>query len=80
MLQILTLTALALIGPFAINTFLGVLAESALGIGGDRLALVLAFFGVVSFAGSQFGGYAPTAGRASGSWLRSSSSSSSPSR
>ena len=57
-LQILTLTALALIGPFAINTFMGVLAESALGIGGDRLALVLAFFGVVSFIGSQFGGYA----------------------
>ena len=57
-LQMLTLTALALVGPFAINTFLGVLAELALGIGGDRLALVLAFFGVVSFAGSQFGGYA----------------------
>ena len=57
-LQMLTLTALALIGPFALNTFLGVLAESALGIGGDRLALVLAFFGVVSFLGSQFGGYA----------------------
>ncbi len=57
-LQMLTLTALALVGPFAINTFLGVLAESALGIGGDKLALVLAFFGVVSFLGSQFGGYA----------------------
>jgi predicted MFS family arabinose efflux permease len=57
-LQMLTLTALALVGPFALNTFLGVLAESALGIGGDRLALVLAFFGVVSFLGSQFGGYA----------------------
>ena len=57
-LQMLTLTALALIGPFALNTFLGVLAESALGIGGDRLALVLVFFGVVSFIGSQFGGYA----------------------
>jgi predicted MFS family arabinose efflux permease len=57
-LQMLTLTALALVGPFAINTFLGVLAESALGIGGDRLALVLAFFGFVSFIGSQFGGYA----------------------
>ncbi len=57
-LQMLTLTALTLVGPFAINTFLGVLAESALGIGGDRLALVLAFFGVVSFLGSQFGGYA----------------------
>jgi predicted MFS family arabinose efflux permease len=54
----LTLTALALIGPFAVNTFMGVLAESALGIGGDRLALVLAFIGVVSFIGSQFGGYA----------------------
>jgi predicted MFS family arabinose efflux permease len=57
-LQMLTLTALALIGPFAVNTFMGVLAESALGIGGDRLALVLAFFGVLSFVGSQFGGYA----------------------
>ncbi len=57
-LQMLTLTALALVGPFALNTFLGVLAESALGVGGDRLALVLAFFGVVSFLGSQFGGYA----------------------
>ena len=57
-LQMLTLTALALVGPFAVNTFLGVLAESALGIGGDKLALVLAFFGAVSFLGSQFGGYA----------------------
>ena len=57
-LRMLTLTALALIGPFAVNTFMGVLAESALGIGGDKLALVLAFFGVVSFVGSQFGGYA----------------------
>ena len=57
-LQMLTLTALALVGPFALNTFLGVLVEAALGVGGDRLALVLAFFGVVSFVGSQFGGYA----------------------
>ena len=57
-LQMLTLTALALIGPFAVYTFLGVLAESALGIGGDKLALTLVFFGVVSFIGSQFGGYA----------------------
>jgi len=57
-LQMLTLTALALIGPFAVNTFMGLLAETALGIGGDKLALVLAFFGVVSFVGSQFGGYA----------------------
>lgn len=57
-LQVLTLTALALIGPFVVYTFLGVLAESALGIGGDKLALTLVFFGVVSFIGSQFGGYA----------------------
>jgi len=57
-LQMLSLTALALIGPFALNTFLGVLVESAFGVGGDKLALVLAFFGVVSFIGSQFGGYA----------------------
>jgi predicted MFS family arabinose efflux permease len=57
-LQMLTLTALALIGPFAVNTFMGLLAETALGIGGDKLALVLAFSGVVSFIGSQFGGYA----------------------
>jgi len=57
-LRMLTLTALALIGPFALNTFLGVLVESAFGVGGDQLALVLAFFGIVSFIGSQFGGYA----------------------
>jgi predicted MFS family arabinose efflux permease len=57
-LQMLSLTALALIGPFALNTFLGVLVESAFGVGGDKVALVLAFFGVVSFIGSQFGGYA----------------------
>jgi len=57
-LQMLSLTTLALIGPFAVNTFLGLLAETALGVGGDRLALVLGYFGVVSFLGSQFGGYA----------------------
>ena len=57
-LQTLTLTTLALVGPFAVNTFMGLLAETALGIGGDKLALVLVFFGVVSFLGSQFGGYA----------------------
>ena len=57
-LQMLTLTALALVGPFAVNTFMGVLIESALGVGGDQLALALVFFGVVSFIGSQFGGYA----------------------
>ena len=57
-LQALTLTALALVGPFAANTFLAVLIEKTLGADGDRLALTLAFFGLVSFAGSQFGGYA----------------------
>ena len=57
-LQMLTLTALALVGPFAVNTFMGVLIESALGVGGEQLALALVFFGVVSFIGSQFGGYA----------------------
>ena len=57
-LQMLTLTALALIGPFALNTFMGLLAETALGIGGDRLALVLVFSGFLGFVGSQFGGYA----------------------
>ena len=35
-LQMLTLTALALVGPFAVNTFMGVLIESALGVGGDQ--------------------------------------------
>jgi predicted MFS family arabinose efflux permease len=57
-LKLLTLTAQALIGPFAVNTFMGLLAETALGIGGDRLALVLVFSGVFGFLGSQFGGYA----------------------
>ncbi len=57
-LQMLTLTALSLIGPFALNTFMGLLVETALGIGGDKLALVLVFSGVASFIGSQFGGYA----------------------
>ena len=76
-LQILTLTALALIGPFAVNTFMGVLAESALSIGGDGLALVLVFIGVVSFIGSQFGGYAADRWPRE-RFLRSSSSSSSP--
>jgi predicted MFS family arabinose efflux permease len=57
-LQMLMLTALALVGPFAANTYLGVLVETTLGVDGDRLALILAFFGLVSFVGSQFGGYA----------------------
>jgi predicted MFS family arabinose efflux permease len=55
--KLLALTALALLGPFAANTYLGVLLGSALGVTGDRLAGLLMIFGVVSFIGSQFGGY-----------------------
>ena len=57
-LQMLALTALTLVGAFVVYTFLGVLIESALGVGGAKLSLSLAFFGLLSFAGSQFGGYA----------------------
>ena len=57
-LKLLTLTTLALIGPFAANTYLGVLAETTLGVGGVSLAGVLMIFGVLSLFGSQFGGYA----------------------
>lgn len=57
-LKLLTLTTLALIGPFAANTYLGVLAETTLGVGGVALAGVLMIFGVLSLFGSQFGGYA----------------------
>src|SRR5271165_819788 len=56
-LKLLAVTMVALLGPFAANTYLGVLVESALGVGGVTLSGVLMFFGVVSFAGSQFGGY-----------------------
>ena|SRR5271166_5810033 len=56
-LQLLAVTMVALLGPFAANTYLGVLVESALGVGGVTLSGVLMFFGVVSFGGSQFGGY-----------------------
>lgn len=56
-LKLLALTALALVGPFAANTYLGVLAESALAVSGVQLAAVLMFFGVMSFLGSQFGGF-----------------------
>ena len=55
--KLLSVTTLALLGPFAANTYLGVLIESALGVGGVTLSGVLVFFGVVSFGGSQFGGY-----------------------
>jgi predicted MFS family arabinose efflux permease len=56
-LALLALTMLALVGPFAANTYLGVLVEATLGVGGDWLVAVLMLFGAMSFAGSQFGGY-----------------------
>jgi predicted MFS family arabinose efflux permease len=56
-LKMLALTALVLLGPFAANTYLGVLLESALGVTGNGLAGILMIFGLVSFGGSQFGGY-----------------------
>ena len=58
-LKLLALTTLALIGPFAANTYLGVIAETTLG---RRRAYALGRrpddLGVFSFFGSQFGGYA----------------------
>jgi predicted MFS family arabinose efflux permease len=56
-LKALALTTLAVLGPFAANTYLGVLLESALGVTGDGLAGLLMIFGLMGFAGSQFGGY-----------------------
>jgi predicted MFS family arabinose efflux permease len=50
-LKLLAVTMVALLGPFAANTYLGVLIESALGVGGVTLSGVLMFFGVVSFGG-----------------------------
>ena len=57
-LKLLALTTLALIGPFAANTYLGLIAENTLGVTGVGLAGVLMVSGVLSFIGSQFGGYA----------------------
>jgi predicted MFS family arabinose efflux permease len=57
-LKLLALTTLALIGPFAANTYLGVLVEATIGVGGSALAGILMVYGVMSFLGSQFGGYA----------------------
>ena len=57
-IKVLGLTTLALIGPFAANTYLGVLANETLGVSGASLAGVLMLFGLMSFFGSQFGGYA----------------------
>jgi predicted MFS family arabinose efflux permease len=56
-LKLLALTTLALLGPFAANTYLGVLLESALGVAGVGLSGMLMFFGLVGFGGSLFGGY-----------------------
>jgi len=56
-LKLLSLTSLALVGPFAANTFLGAIIESQLGIGGIELSGILMVLGVMSFLGSQFGGY-----------------------
>jgi predicted MFS family arabinose efflux permease len=56
-LKALALTTLAVLGPFAANTYLGVFLESALGVTGHGLAGLLMIFGLVGFAGSQLGGY-----------------------
>jgi predicted MFS family arabinose efflux permease len=57
-LKLLALTTLVLIGPFGVNTYLGLLAETTLGVSGLSLAGIQMVFGVMSFLGSQFGGYA----------------------
>jgi predicted MFS family arabinose efflux permease len=56
-LKIIALTGFALLGPFAANTYLGVLLEATFGVSGDQLAGLLMFFGLMSFGGSLFGGY-----------------------
>jgi predicted MFS family arabinose efflux permease len=56
-LALLGLTTFALVGPFAANTYLGVVVEATFGVGGQTLTAVLMLFGVMSFLGSQFGGY-----------------------
>lgn len=56
-LAMLGLTFLALCGTFAINTYLGVLLEKALGIDAKQLAGCLVLLGLVSFVGNLFGGY-----------------------
>jgi predicted MFS family arabinose efflux permease len=56
-LTLLLLTAITLCGNFAINTYAGLLLETALGIDAKELAALLMAFGVVSFAGNLFGGY-----------------------
>jgi len=56
-LKLLALTALALCGPFAANTYLGLLLETSLGVAPDSLAGLLMLFGLVSFVGNLIGGY-----------------------
>jgi predicted MFS family arabinose efflux permease len=56
-LKLLGLTVLALCGPFAANTYLGLLLETSLGVAPNQLAGVLMLFGIVGFAGNLIGGY-----------------------
>jgi predicted MFS family arabinose efflux permease len=56
-LKLLALTALALCGPFAANTYLGLLLETSLGVAPEQLAGLLMLFGLVGFAGNLIGGY-----------------------
>jgi predicted MFS family arabinose efflux permease len=56
-LKALALTTLTLVGPFAVNTYLGVLLHSALGVGGVGLSAALLLFGVAGFFGNLFGGW-----------------------
>jgi predicted MFS family arabinose efflux permease len=56
-LKLLGLTLLALCGPFAANTYLGLLLERSLGVAPNQLAGVLMLFGIVGFFGNLIGGY-----------------------
>ncbi|HXZ16224.1 MAG TPA: MFS transporter [Roseiarcus sp.] len=56
-LALLSLTALALCGAFAINTYVGLLLRERLGVDSTELAGVLMGLGLVSFAGNWLGGY-----------------------
>ena len=56
-LKLLALTALVLCGAFAINTYLGVLLGTTLGVAGNWLAAVLMVLGIGGFVGNLLGGY-----------------------
>jgi predicted MFS family arabinose efflux permease len=56
-LKLLALTALGLCGPFAANTYFGVLLQATLGVTGGGLAAALMAVGLVGFAGNLLGGY-----------------------